>query len=191
VPLIALNFVDNAQEAQTIFTENGIYQPHLAEAMDKGNYLDFVYIFTYTAFLILLLNHWYKNSNRSLWALGMVSTMAVMFFDIFENIQMLSLTASLPTHTIEGFIAPLKACSWLKWGLLSITFIFLTDALQYNNALGKYTRLFIFFSAVMAIVALFFRPLAQAYTFTVAIVFVLLIAYSFTSAFSKNLNNVH
>jgi hypothetical protein len=86
--------------------------------MDAGHTWDMGFPFAYGGFIILMLLRMIKGGQRFVW-FGVVFAVAIIPFDINENLTLLQITQALENSaSIETLLLKLHIATWLKWGAI-------------------------------------------------------------------------
>lgn len=123
-PIVFFEFIQSPLEVNDFFglTDYDFDSEKFIEKMDFGNQLDFVFALIYSTFLFLFFRQLAKESEQKWYKAGMVLAILALIGDVFENIQLLGITANLQTGDFETNIKLLFIFTWIKWGSLAIGF---------------------------------------------------------------------
>jgi hypothetical protein len=181
-PIIAFEFAETPAEIYTLFGANGTpEQAAMVAAMDQGNRLDYLYMLLYSGFLFTFAMTAVRQTGQR-W-LYVAAVLAVLAFigDALENVQLLAITNKLAVGDFTAELAQLRLFTWLKWGSLATYFLLVGVGLWRGN--GRFARLITIAAAITFLLGLISfaqrGPTTEPFTLAVAVMFVLLIGYSF------------
>lgn len=178
-PVLAFEFVRTLAEVDALFAVEE--QAALADAFDRGSYVDFGYMLLYAGFLLLLALHLARQTGQPL--LWLAAALAVLIFlgDALENVQLLALTEGVRNgRAYEPALSRLYFFTWLKWGGLAIYFLLLTPALFAGGWLARLTGIAAIATFALGGVAFLYRSVFnEIFALAVAGMFVLLITLAF------------
>lgn len=181
-PIIAFEFIGSEQEVLDLFGhEAGQARDVLVHKIDLGNTMDFAYMLAYASFLALFSFICFKESGKKWFIVPIVLSAVVLGADALENVQLLSITAKIAAGGYSAELARLHICTWIKWGGLAAIFVSLIPFLWLDGIFGKIISGISAVAAAAALSAFMSRGvLNEIYGLLVALVFVLLIVFSFT-----------
>jgi len=181
-PIIAFEFAETPEEIYTLFGANGTpEQAAMAAAMDQGNRLDYLYMLLYSGFLFTFAMTAVRQTNQR-WLYG-AAVLAVLAFvgDALENMQLFGITAGLASGDFTAELVRLHWLTWLKWGSLAIYFVVVGVGLWMGN--GRFAKLIAIAADItflLGLVSFIQRgPATEPFTLAIAVMFVLLIVFSF------------
>jgi hypothetical protein len=180
-PILAFEFVKTNQEVIDLFGSDAETRADLVQAFDLGNNVDFVYMVLYSAFLFSFAATAVKQSGHKLFYLGSLLAAVIFLGDLLENVQLLRITAVIDSGNFDPQLALLPIFTWVKWGGLALYFLLLSPYFFSADAI---------FPRIIGIVAIFVFALGgsaflnrsalnETYALSVALMFVLMIGYSF------------
>lgn len=180
-PIIAFEFIESTEEVYQLFGDmtSPTYQD-MVRAMDRGNRLDFIYMLLYSAFLFFFSIQCSRETGQKLFYLGAVISVVVLTGDFMENLQLLGITSKLQAGTFEGELMALKIFTWQKWGGIATICLILIPYFIKGKLFGKIIALWgfgVFLTGVMA--CLERSVLNEIFSLSIAVMFLLMIAYSF------------
>ncbi len=181
-PIIAFEFAETPEEIYTLLGANGTpEQAAMAAAMDQGNRIDYLYMLLYSGFLFTFAMTAVRQTKQR-W-LYVTAVLALLAFvgDALENMQLFGITAGLASGDFAVELARLHWLTWLKWGSLATYFVLIGVGLWRGN--GRFAK-FITITAVvtflLGLVSFIQRgPATEPFTLAIALMFVLLIGFSF------------
>lgn len=181
-PIIAFEFVQTDDEVRRLFGVVGTdWDREFSERMDAGNRIDFFYMVLYSLFLSLFSITCANISGRKFFLAGAFLAILSLFADFMENVQLLGISAALPAGPFERELIRLYAYTWLKWGALAFTFLTLTPYFFRGGVFAKAIALSNITCCILGVFAFFHRSVFnELFALSVALVFVLMILYSFT-----------
>ncbi len=179
--IVAFEFVKTPDELHLLF--NG-FTDNIYSNLDKGNFVDFGFMLSYSLFLFLLFRKAAYLFNQKWLLAGSVISILVLLADFSENISLLKLTEIYTPQISDAELIPilnrLHIFTWIKWGGLAILF-----ALFSGKLLGKKTLLNIEAVAMILPILFSFWALTGSpegitkFTLSVTLAFAMLIFYSF------------
>ncbi|HKI87716.1 MAG TPA: hypothetical protein VKA38_01730 [Draconibacterium sp.] len=124
--IVAFEFAKTPADLQQLL---GNLPKKAIHKIDVGNLLDFGFMATYTALLILSFLRFSKEFSKKWLKLGVVLAIIILLGDFTENIFLLRLTdnflTSAPEETIVSNLSRLHIFTWIKWGTLAVAFFLL------------------------------------------------------------------
>jgi hypothetical protein len=180
-PIIAFEFAQTVEEIEALFGPAGSAErAALALAMDRGNRLDFLYMLLYSAFMFTFAVQAGRLSGKAWLYAGAVLAVAALLGDVLENVQLLAITAKLDSGAFSVELARLYWFTWLKWGSLAVYFVWMGAWLWGNGRFPTLIALASFLTFLLGLLAFIRRgPITEAFTLAIALMFLLLIIYSF------------
>jgi hypothetical protein len=180
-PILAFEFVKTNQEIINLFGTEDEVRADLVQAFDLGNWVDFVYMVLYSAFLFRFAATAVTQSRRKLFYVGSLLAGVILLGDLLENIQLLQITAVIDSGNFNQQLALLPIFTWVKWGGLALYFLLLSP--YFFLAEATFPRL-IGIAAILTFALggsafLSRSALNEYYALSVALMFVLIIGYSF------------
>jgi hypothetical protein len=181
-PVVAFEFISTEVEVLDLFGDapSG-FQGEMVEKMKLGTYVDFIYMFTYTFFLLYFSIVCSRITGEKWFVFSCILALIVFASDFGENIQLLSIMDNLNSGGYERELLLLNYYTWAKWGGLSALFISLIPFLRKTGALGRIISIVSLFSAVTGSAAYLNRSiLNEIYVLSIVLVFIMLFIFSFT-----------
>lgn len=180
-PIIAFEFAQTVEEVETLFgPADSPERAAMVAAMDRGNWLDFLYMLLYSAFLASFAIQAARQTGKRWLYGGAALALLALTGDILENIQLLAITAKLDSGAFTVELARLYWFTWLKWGSLALYFVWVGVGLWDN---GRFPALITLTAALTLLLGLlsFIRrgPTTEPFTLGIVLLFLLLIGYSF------------
>ncbi len=179
--IIAFEFVRTPDQLHLLFKD---FDNSILRKIDKGNYIDFGFMFTYSAFLFLFFRKAAKIFNHKWLLTGTVISMIVLLSDFSENLLLLKITKiyypEIENEKLLPILSKLQLFTWIKWLGLAICF-----AMYSRKLIGK--RILLNIDAVALILPFLFSFWAltgssrgiSKFTLSVTLAFALLIVYCF------------
>jgi len=181
-PIIAFEFIETRTEVfQMFMSTDGTIRQAMANAMDLGNQLDFIYMFLYSMFLLMFSVKCAKISSETFYYIGAALSLMVLSADALENIQLMGITANLENGDFESCLAWLHLFTWIKWGGIAAIFLVLVPWFAKGGIFSKiiaFTGMLSFASGVLAYLER--SVVNEIFGLTVAIMFLMMILYCFT-----------
>jgi hypothetical protein len=186
-PVVAFEFIANEGEVRDLFGDGlSGFQVEMVEKMKLGTYVDFVYIFAYTFFLLYFSIVCSRITGEKWFIFSSVLALMVFASDSGENIQLLSIMDKLNSGGFERELLLLNYFTWAKWGGLSALFISLIPFLRKTGVFGRVISIVSLISAVAGSAAYLNRSIFnEIYVLSIVIVFILLFIFSFTFRISS------
>ncbi len=179
-PILAFEFVRTNQEVIDLFGQDGAIRAQLVQAFDLGSWVDFVYMALYSAFLFSFAQTIIKLTGRKLFYAAAALAVVIFLADLMENVQLLGITAVIDTGNFEQQLPLLYLFTWIKWGGLAICFLLLTPYFFTQSFFARIIGIVAIFSFALAGAAFLNRSaLNEYYALSVALMFLLMIGYSF------------
>lgn len=181
-PIIAFEFAQTAAEINILFGPNGsAEQAEMAQKMDQGNRLDYLYMLLYSAFLFSFAVLAAKQSGQKWVYAGAVLALLALIGDALENVQLLAITANLQSGDFVDALARLHWFTWLKWGSLAAYFLLMAVWFWGNGRFGKLISIAGVFTFLLGLASFIQRgPTTEPFTLAVALMFLLMIIFCFT-----------
>jgi len=180
-PIIAFEFIESPEEVYQLFGEkNSRERQDMVRAMDRGNRLDFIYMLLYSSFLFFFSIQCSREMGVKIFYLGALLALIVLAGDFMENLQLLGITSKLQGGIFNGELMALKIFTWQKWGGIATIFLVLVPYFVRGKLFAKIIALWglgVFFIGAMA--CLERSVLNEFFSLSVAIMFLLMIVYSF------------
>lgn len=180
-PIIAFEFAQTVEEIETLFGPVGSPErAALVAAMDRGNWLDFLYMLLYSAFLASFAIQAARQTGKTWLYAGAALALVALIGDVLENVQLLAITAKLDSGAFTLELTRLYWFTWLKWGSLALYFLLVGVGLWGN---GRFSNLITLVTAITFLLGLFSfnqrGPTTEPFTLAIVLMFLLLIGYSF------------
>jgi len=180
-PILAFEFVKTNQEVVDLFGTDAEVRADLVQAFDLGNWVDFIYMVLYSAFLFSFAGTAVKQSGHKLFYVGSLLAGVILLGDLLENVQMLRITAVIDSGNFDPQLALLPIFTWVKWGSLALYFLLISPYFFSADAI---------FPRIIGIVSILVFALGGAaflnrsalnkyFALSIALMFVLMIGYSF------------
>jgi hypothetical protein len=182
-PIVAFEFAQTAAEINTLFGPNGATeQAEMVQKMDQGNRLDYLYMLLYSAFLFSFAVLAAKQSGQKWVYAGAVLALLALIGDALENVQLLSITANLQSGDFGAALARLHWFTWLKWGSLALYFLVMAMWFWGNGRFAKLIAVVGVLTFLLGLAAFMQRgPATEPFTLAVALMFLLMIIFCFTT----------
>ncbi len=183
-PIIEFEFIKTESDAKQLFLENNSFKKDVIKGVHNQNLIDYAYMITYSAFLILVFIKLSKHKNKIIYTLGIIFSVLALIFDVIENIQLFKISELLVARVeFSPQINILIIVTRIKW--LSIAFALFILAFHYYkfNFIGKLFALFTTIPLLTAILSVFYYTTDFINYFTKSIIFgfVVLILWTFIS----------
>jgi hypothetical protein len=184
-PVMAFEFAATPAEVGHLFSVDGA-----ATAMDRVNRWDFLYMALYNGFLsAFALACVRQTGNRYYYAVAALPLL-ILFADAMENVQLLDITALLAGESVEPVLGQmqtlldrLRLFTWLKWGGLALYFVLLWPYFRGRPGWARWIGYVGVLPALLAVVALFSRGLAnELMALAIGVMFLLLTVYAWRAA---------
>ena len=181
-PIIAFEFAETPEEIYTLFGASGTpEQAAMVQGMDQGNRLDYLYMLLYSGFLFSFAVLAARHTGQTWLYAGAALALLAFAGDALENMQLLSITGKLASGDFSAELARLHWFTWLKWGSLAIYFVVMGVWLWRGN--GRFAKLIAIAADItflLGLVSFIQRgPATEPFTLAIALMFVLLIVFSF------------
>lgn len=191
-PIIAFEFIRTPKEAAQLFgNSNSAEHALMINRMNRGNWLDFLYMVLYSSFLGLFALKCAQETNSSLYYGGVGLAGLMLVGDFLENLQLFGITAKFTSTDIGRKLAYLHLFTWLKWGSLALFFLVLFPYFLKGNRFAKIIGVCGLFPAITGIVAYMHRSVwNELLMYSIALMFMLLIIYGFLHHSQSQRSNV-
>jgi len=186
-PIMAFEFVKSPGEVsklfglapdQQSFTES--MTKSMIGAMDLGNKLDYIYMVLYSSFLFFFSFVCAKNTGQKRYYAGSMMAVVILVSDIFENVQLLSITSKIASLDFERELSLLHGFTWMKWGGITIVFLILAPYFLKGRIYSKFIAVTGISSFILSVLAYFNRSaLTEQMGLSVALMFIMMIAFCF------------
>ena len=175
-PVMAFEFAESQKEVYHLFEPGGA-----AEAMDRVNRWDFLYMTFYSLFLGTFALGAGRRTGRAIFYIAAVVALIVLYADALENVQLLGLTMKMRMDggSLRAALERLHVYTWLKWG--GLAFYFLLIAAYFRGLPGRWRNVWLvaLLPALLAVVALFRRGLPnELMALSIGVMFLLLTIYA-------------
>lgn len=180
--IIAFEFVQKPSEVHTLLLP---LNQAVIDGVDMGNYIDFGFMFVYSSFLFLFFKITAEQSKNKLWLVFSALSILICLLDVFENIELLSITAiyspSVTDEVLMPLISKMEVFTSIKWELLAISFCFLSLRFFKGGLLFKLLGILAILPFVFSFWAFTNHTTIaiNAFTLTVMLNFLSLFIYSF------------
>lgn len=186
-PVIAFEFVQTKAEVMAMFGEDLVTRSNLADAMDLGNRLDYLYMCLYSVFLLMISVKCAALSKNKFYYAGAVLALAVLAADALENVQLLGITANLSNGNFDSRLQLLQLFTWIKWGGIALIFLVLAPWFLKGKPFSKIIGITGIISFILGAAACINRSIInEIFSLSVALMFVLMIIYCFTYKVDRN-----
>ena len=181
-PIVAFEFVQSQDEVMQLFgPAKSFEQQAMIHAMDLGNRLDYLYMTLYASFLFFFAWVSTKVSRQKRYYAGCIMAVVILAGDAFENVQLLAITAKINGGNFADNLVRLHWFTWMKWGGLALFFLLLAPYFFKKGIFSKLTGVVGILPAVLSVLAYLNRcAFTEAMVLSVALMFILLVVYSFT-----------
>jgi len=153
--IIAFEFVKNETEVRAVL--DSLKAEELA-GMDRGNYIDFAFMFCYGTFVSFFFLLAYRQFCTKWLQVGILLGLIVFLGDLLENIQLLNITnayAQGPEQMeIAPFIGQLQFFTWLKWMGLGVALALAAYVFNQLGGVWKWIGWFLAIPLILSIIAL-------------------------------------
>jgi hypothetical protein len=182
-PIIAFEFAETVEEINTLFGPNGSpKQAEMVRQMDQGNRLDYLYMLLYSSFLFSFAIVAVKQSGQKWLYAGAILAVSALIGDALENVQLLTITANLQSGDFGDALARLHWFTWLKWGSLAFYFLVMVGWFWGNGRFGKLIAVIGAITFLLGLISFIQRgPTTEPFTLIVALMFLLMIIFCFTT----------
>lgn len=127
-PLAAFEFSRTPGDVEQLFgPASSPARTAMIQAMDRGNYLDYLFMGCYGTFLFLFARACARQTQQRRYEVAGVLAIAAVLADALENVQLLTITATLAENrSFESALRSLSIFTWLKWGALATGLLLLS-----------------------------------------------------------------
>ena len=178
-PVMAFEFAESQKEVYHLFEPGGA-----AEAMDRVNRWDFLYMTFYSLFLGTFALAAGRRTGRAIFYIAAVVALIVLYADALENVQLLGLTMKMRMDggSLRAALERLHVYTWLKWGGLALWFLLMRYYFQRAGRFGRFVGWVSVFPLLLGIAA-FVRPglMSELFALSIGLLFLLLTVYSWRS----------
>ena len=158
-PILAFELARTRHEVETMFgapeaPERVVWR----QAMDLGNYADFVFMLAYGLFFVLMSRALAQSGSQISqysWRVAALPALA----DVLENLQLLAITRALGGD-YAGALAWLPLFTWLKWLGVAAVYAAWIPGIARRGALGKVGALLAALNALATLAAFATRGVA-------------------------------
>ena len=181
-PIVFFEFIASPIEIYDFFgiTDYDFNHEKFISQIDKGNQIDFAFAFVYSAFLFLFFRSLAYESEQKWYKTGMVLAILAFIGDIFENVQLLGITANLGSGDFETHLKLLYIFTWLKWSCLALSFALYALWLLRLDGVLRFMGYVAWIPLVFGIMAFVRRGImTELFTKSVNIMFFVAICYCF------------
>jgi hypothetical protein len=136
-PVLALELARTTDEVETMFGKPGSHERNAwAQAIDRGNTIDFATLVAYGAMLLLYTRALRERTgHRHLRVVSVLSLLAPLA-DALENMRMFGITAQLFGDYRAELLA-LAWFTWIKWATLALSFALLAPSVFARAGSGR------------------------------------------------------
>lgn len=188
-PIIAYEMVRTEAEVRAMFNPDDRWNyPVLVKAMNKGNLLDFIFMALYCWFLFGFAAEIAKRFKAfRLHFVGACALVPVILFaDLIENIQLLSINSLFVQESIEDQLAILQVSTWTKWFGLAACILLMAPYFLKEQGYVKVIGGLGILSAVLSIFAFIFRSFViELFALSVTLTILLMVVYCYTVSLEK------
>jgi hypothetical protein len=170
-PVIAFEFAESGAEVWDLFRPVGS-----AEAMDRVNRWDFLYMVVYNLFLFTFAMGLAHMTGRRYFYIPAALAGLILVGDVMENVQLLALTyeTTLDGNFYDPYLARLRVYTWLKWGGLAVYCLLMAPYFRRLGDWSRFTGYVAVLPAILAIAAWFNRGLLnELMALAIGVMFVL------------------
>jgi hypothetical protein len=182
-PVIAFEFAESASEVWRMFIPLGS-----AEAMDRVNRWDFLYMILYGLFLAAFSIACARRTGKRFYYFSAALALGIIVADALENIQLLGLTyrVGLDGGYLDNLLANLKVFTWLKWGGLALYLLLLWPYFHGQaGSLARFISIIALLPALSALLAFMRRGLLnELLALSVGLMFILITLYAWREIFT-------
>jgi hypothetical protein len=181
-PIIFFEFIQSPVEVTDFFglTDYDFDSEQFIGKMDQGNRLDFFFAFIYSAFFLFFFKKLAEESGQKWYKAGMMLALLAFIGDIFENVQLLGITANLQSGDLESHIRLLAVFTWIKWSSLAIGFAIFGLWLMKLEGVLRLMGYVAWVPLIFGIMAFMRRGLmTELFTRSISILFFVAISYCF------------
>lgn len=185
-PVVAFEFIKTEPEVYALFGRDTSDQGGFISSMERGIYIDFVFMCVYSIFLLLFAGVCRRLEDSGWFIFSMFIVLCIYRADFGENIQLLTILTNLEAGGFSSELGQLHTFTWAKWGGLSVFFISLIPFLRKSGVFGKIISFTFLFSAITGSAAFFYRSvLNEIYVLSVEMIFVMLVIFCFNYTISQ------
>jgi len=180
-PIMAFEFVQSPEEVSKLFgLADTPDQQSMIKAMDLGNKLDYIYMVLYSSFLFFFSFVCAKDTGQKRYYAASTMAVVILISDIFENIQLLGITAKITSLDFARELSLLHRFTWMKWGGITIVFLILAPYFLKGRIYSKLIAVTGISSFTLSVLAYFNRSvLTEQMGLSVALMFIMMIAFCF------------
>jgi len=135
--IVEFEFAKTPEDVLVLFTNDGEFAEQIVKAADYVNIIDFGFLTIYSIFLMLLFLKIQEITQKKYFYYGLIITIVTFFADLFENVQLLSITKNLMLQDLTKDVELLHIITWIKWGSISISFFLLSFYYFRRNIAGR------------------------------------------------------
>jgi len=180
-PVVAFEFIRTEAEVYDLFGhDQSEDQMKIVNGMKTGTYIDFFYITVYSVFLLIFTSVCRRITSSKWFLFSGFIVLCICISDIFENIQLLSIMAKLTAGGFSSELVLLNFFTWAKWGGLTALFISFIPFLRNSGRFGRVISVVSLLSALAGTAAFLNRSVVnEIYVLSIAVIFIMLIIFSF------------
>lgn len=188
-PVLAYELVQSEDEVRAMFNADDYWAyTKYVKAMNKGNLLDFVFIALYCWFLYGFAAEAAKRIKPYRWyfvgACALVPI--VLFADLLENVQLLSINSIFMQESINEQLALLHIATWIKWFGLAACLALMAPYFMREGRLGRVIGILGIAAAVLSIPAFLYRSMiTELFALSIMLTVALMVAYCYTVSLEK------
>ncbi|MFO7661612.1 MAG: hypothetical protein R6X18_03355 [Chloroflexota bacterium] len=176
-PIIAFEFAESPSEVYRMFIPL-----RAAEAMDRVNQWDFLYLILYGLFLVAFSIACVRHTGKRFYYFIAALALGIIVADALENVQLLGLTyrVGLDGGHLDDLLLRLKVFTWFKWGGLALYFLLLWPYFRGQaGRLARFLSVIALLPALTAVLAFLRRGvLNELLALSVGLMFILMTLYA-------------
>ena len=186
-PVIAFEFAAEAEDVIRVFGEaNSPEREEIVRTMSNSTRLDFLFLILYGAFLFTFSITCASMTGNRVYYLPALLSILAPIFDIFENLQLLSIMGQIGSGEFVSELTYLRFYTWMKWGALALIFSLLVPFFRTAGTFGRFLSIIAVVPLVLGILS-FLNPglLNELFALSTVLMFMLMIIFSFTYRITK------
>jgi len=180
-PVVAFEFIRTEKEVYEMFgTGTPEIRDSLMNGLKNGTYIDFLYMAVYSVFLLIITLVCRRITGDRWFIFSSFIVFFIFISDLGENMQLLAIMSKLSTGNFETELNLLNYLTWAKWGGITCLFLSLIPFFRTSEGLGRIISVTAFLSAITGSAAYLYRSvLNEIYVLSIAVIFIMLIIFSF------------
>ncbi len=175
-PILAFEFAQQPDEVLMMYNfDKQNRKEEFIDNMQKGNYLDYVYMLLYSAFLSMVIVFTSQRfSNKNIMALLTFSILAFVG-DATENVFILLINRSIELNSdFTAYLSAMHIVTWIKWLALALAFAFIAWFWIKQVAFWRFVNAFMFVPLILGVFSWFYREeFTELFAFSLVIAFLL------------------